>query len=141
MNTRVRKIYLPGLATLALLLGGTAMFAQNEANKKPEPAAKTATATITDTEFAQKAAAANMAEVKLGQLAEQKGTTDTVKDFGKRMVTDHSTAEETQERGHKRQDYLADSLGPEGPGCLRSTLQALRGGFRSCLRSGHGARS
>ena len=94
MITRVRKIYLPALATLALLFGGTAMFAQSEANKKPEPAEKAATSTITDTEFAQKAAEANMAEVKLGQLAEQKGTTDTVKDFGKKMLTDHSTAEE-----------------------------------------------
>jgi len=94
MITRVRKIYLPALASLALLFGGTAMFAQGEANKKPQLTAKAATSTITDTEFAQKAAEANMAEVKLGQLAEQKGTTDTVKDFGKRMVTDHSNAEE-----------------------------------------------
>jgi len=37
MITRVRKIYLPALASVALLFGGTAMFAQGEANKKPEP--------------------------------------------------------------------------------------------------------
>ena len=94
MITRVRNIYLPALASFALLLGGTAMFAQGEANKKTEPVEKAATSTMTDTEFAKKAAEANMAEVKLGQLAEQKGTTDTVKDFGKRMVTDHNRAEE-----------------------------------------------
>jgi putative membrane protein len=94
MITRVKKRYLPALASLALLFGGTAMFAQSQTTKKPEPAPKAATSKITDTEFAQKAAEANMAEVKLGQLAEQKGTTDTVKDFGKRMVTDHTTAEE-----------------------------------------------
>jgi len=33
-----------------------------------------------------------MAEVKLGELAQQKGTSDKVKDFGQKMVTDHSKA-------------------------------------------------
>jgi putative membrane protein len=33
-----------------------------------------------------------MAEVKLGQLAQEKGSSDTVKGFGKRMVDDHSKA-------------------------------------------------
>src|ERR1700756_2383624 len=94
MITRVRNTYLPAWASLALLFGGTALFAQGEAIKKPGPAQKAATSTMTDTEFAKKAAEANMAEVKLGQLAEQRGTTDTIKDFGKRMLTDHSTAEE-----------------------------------------------
>lgn len=30
--------------------------------------------------------------MKLGQLAEQNGESETVKDFGKRMVEDHSKA-------------------------------------------------
>jgi len=33
-----------------------------------------------------------MAEVKLGQLAQEKGSSDAVKSFGKRMVDDHSKA-------------------------------------------------
>ena len=33
-----------------------------------------------------------MAEVKMGQLAQDKGTSDSVKKFGQRMVEDHSKA-------------------------------------------------
>ena len=45
-----------------------------------------------DITFAHKAAQGGMAEVKLGHLAEQKGSSDAVKLFGKEMVTDHTTA-------------------------------------------------
>ncbi|MGI8991423.1 MAG: DUF4142 domain-containing protein [Bryobacteraceae bacterium] len=45
-----------------------------------------------DTHFAMKAAQGGMAEVKLGQLAQDKGSSDAVKQFGKKMVDDHSKA-------------------------------------------------
>jgi putative membrane protein len=45
-----------------------------------------------DSEFAGKAAAGGMAEVKLGQLAQQAGGVNLVKTFGQRMVTDHTLA-------------------------------------------------
>jgi putative membrane protein len=47
-----------------------------------------------DAQFAMKAAQGGMAEVKLGQLAESNGSSDAVKEFGKRMVTDHGKAGE-----------------------------------------------
>ena len=42
--------------------------------------------------FAMKAADGGMAEVELGKLAAQKGSNDRVKQFGQKMVDDHSKA-------------------------------------------------
>jgi len=48
--------------------------------------------TATDSTFVTKAAQGGMAEVKLGQLAEQKAMSPDVKNFGQTMVTDHTKA-------------------------------------------------
>ena len=47
---------------------------------------------MSDAEFAEIAAEEGLTEVKMGQLAEEKSTARVVKDFGKRMITDHSKA-------------------------------------------------
>jgi putative membrane protein len=43
-----------------------------------------------DTPFIREAASANLMEVHLGQLAQSKATNQAVKQFGQRMVTDHT---------------------------------------------------
>lgn len=48
--------------------------------------------TSADRKFMDKAAQGGLAEVQLGQLAEQKASSQSVKDFGQRMVTDHTKA-------------------------------------------------
>jgi len=45
-----------------------------------------------DQDFAQKAAAGGLAEVALGQLAQQNGNSPDVKNFGQKMATDHAQA-------------------------------------------------
>jgi putative membrane protein len=45
-----------------------------------------------DSMFVMKAAKGGLAEVQLGQLAADKASSDEVKKFGQRMVTDHSKA-------------------------------------------------
>jgi putative membrane protein len=47
-----------------------------------------------DSVFLQRAGSVGLLQVKLGQLAEKKGTSPAVVEFGKRMVTDYSKANE-----------------------------------------------
>jgi putative membrane protein len=58
----------------------------------PANAADKSTISATDKAFVIKAAQGGMTEVQLGQLAADKGTSQDVKDFGSKMVTDHGNA-------------------------------------------------
>jgi putative membrane protein len=56
--------------------------------------AQSAMTSTMDQTFAKKAAQGGMAEVKLGELAAKQGASDKVKEFGQRMVDDHSKADD-----------------------------------------------
>jgi putative membrane protein len=47
---------------------------------------------MSDASFVRKAAQSNYAEIQLGKLAQDKASNPAVKEFGQRMVTDHTTA-------------------------------------------------
>lgn len=53
--------------------------------------------------FLTAAADINLSEISLGKLAEQKGATQAVKDFGKRMVDDHTKLESQLETCAKQE--------------------------------------
>ena len=56
------------------------------------PPGKSSSLSAKDKTFMHKAAKGGMMEVAMGRQAEQNGKSDDVKSFGKRMVTDHSKA-------------------------------------------------
>ena len=78
-----------------------------------------------DYHFATEAAQANADEVKLGQLAQQKGTDPAVKQFGQHMVQDHSKANDELTQ-------LAQRKGIELPKELDANHQAV---VRDSIRS------
>lgn len=67
-----------------------------------------------DAKFAVAAANGGMAEVELGRLAQQKGVSPAVKDFGKMMMDDHSAANaELKTIAAHHYIQLPDSVGGE----------------------------
>jgi putative membrane protein len=95
LETKTGKAIYVGCVTLTLsAIGSWAVLAHQDspsAASKPAATAKSRPA-MGDAHFAKEAAQGGMAEVKLGQLAEEKGSSASVKSFGKRMVDDHSKA-------------------------------------------------
>jgi putative membrane protein len=63
--------------------GGAWAQGKQATSGKPNKAAQT---------FVTKAVQGNLAEVSMGQLAQQKGNSDGVRSFGQQLVTDHSAA-------------------------------------------------
>ena len=57
------------------------------------PIAPQSTQTVSDRDFVVRAGHVNRAEVELGQLAQTKGGSDTVRNYGTLMVTEHTKAQ------------------------------------------------
>ena len=83
--------------------------------------------TPADKMFVKKALQGGMAEVELGQLAQQKSSNDDVKQFGQKMVDDHTKLNDQMKP-------IAQQIGvkvPDGPStkdkAVMTKLQALNG--------------
>jgi len=77
--------FLAPAATTALLLNTLASVTPATAQTAAQH-----TALASDSNFIQTTMSLGLLQVKLGKLAQNKGTSDVVRDFGKRMVTDYS---------------------------------------------------
>jgi putative membrane protein len=86
MGTRRQRSFLDHVFVLGFIVAMSfVLVAARRASPKAAPVAK-------DQEFATNAASGGMLEVKLGELAQSKGSNPAVKEFGARMVRDHSKA-------------------------------------------------
>jgi len=66
---------------------------------------------VDDKKFAKNAALGGMEEVELGKLATQKASSDEVKQFGQRMIDDHTKAnDQLKELASKEKIALPDAL-------------------------------
>jgi len=110
------KTWMQVLACAALALPATAVHADKKTDATETASGKRTTnlAGASDRKFVEKAASGGMAEVKLGQLAIEKGASPTVKEFGKRMVDDHGKAnDELKEIASKKNFALPTDLDSE----------------------------
>jgi putative membrane protein len=85
-------------------------------------------ALASDSGFIQMAGSQGLLQAKLGKLAQEKGSSDVVRDFGKRMLADYSKANEELAAGAKQAAYPRPVL-------LRSH-QEIFDRFKSMGRSG-----
>jgi putative membrane protein len=85
------KFGMAALLALGFACAGTSA-AMAQAGTTPKSSATKSSKASTETHFIKEAIQGNLAEVKMGKLGEEKGTTADIRDFGKRLVTDHSAA-------------------------------------------------
>lgn len=85
------------------------------------------TASAADKKFVQKAMEGGMAEVELGQLAVEKASSPDVKNFGQRMVDDHTKMNEQMKPVGARLGIAPPSQLPPKEQALKTKLAALSG--------------
>jgi len=88
----MRKFTGNDLTKLAMALSLAVPLAASAQNPSTTGAADTTKPSHSDAKFMKEAAVGGMEEVELGRLAAQNAASDKVKQFGQRMVDDHSKA-------------------------------------------------
>lgn len=106
-------------AAASVLLVGMAVGQNTSPNNENTKSTTNGGVLTSDRKFMDKAAQGGMAEVELGQLAQQNGQSADVKAFGKRMVDDHSKANDQLKQ-------LAAQKGVSLPTSLDSKDQATK---------------
>jgi putative membrane protein len=125
MKTKLSVVMLAVACAFSMLAGLSIAREQNSnssqtgnANRGSSQGNSTRSSNSADTKFAMTAAQDGMTEVELGRLAVQKGTSDGVKQFGQRMIDDHTNA-------NQQLMQLASSKGMTLPTTLDAKHQAM----------------
>ncbi|WP_162601105.1 DUF4142 domain-containing protein [Occallatibacter savannae] len=100
----------------AVLVCGQTGFSQN-----------TTSASSSDKKFVRSALEGGNAEVKLGQLAAQKGSSDDVKQFGQKMVDDHTKLGDQMKQIAQQQGIEVPDGVPAKDKALEAKLNSLSG--------------
>lgn len=121
---RAYKLITGAIVTGALLLSGTQVTrAQINPTTQGANQAQRGQLSESDYRFLEKAARGGLEEVELGQMAQQKGTSQAVRSFGQRMVTDHTKL-------NNELKQIASQKGALLPGAMshheNSTIQHLQ---------------
>ena len=122
-----------GLAALA------ASAAPPSESAKSTAKTKTSATMMSDTDFAKAAAEGGFAEVKFGELAEDKASNKAVKDLGQRMVDDHTKADDNLKTAAVEGQHLHPlSIECQGSGRVYPPLATFGRRVRPRLRARYG---
>jgi putative membrane protein len=120
------------IAPLGLAIALSSALAQTGAPTEPKPSTDSSKASAAgvskaDASFIKKAASGGMAEVDLGRLATEKASNPDVKQFGQRMVDDHSKAnDQLKQVAAEKHVTLPTSISAKDK-ATKTTLEALSG--------------
>ena len=104
-------------AIRALFAIATAVACAQDAPPPPRSSGRA----IGDQQFMKKAAEGGIAEVQLGQLAQKNASNSSVKQFGERMVTDHSKAnDQARKLGSEKNIALPTSMNSKDQALYRN---------------------
>ena len=121
----INKIILTAAIAGVALPGALAQSAASSADSSAGAATQKLSAV--DRAFIKKAAAGGKAEVELGQLAVQKAASQDVKQFGQRMVDDHSKAnDQLKQVATSKGVAVPDKLAPKDA-ATKAKLEKLSG--------------
>ena len=110
-----------------MVLSGAVVLALSAAPAFAQTTKSMAANAPADQAFVRKAAEGGMAEVELGKLAQEKGSSADVKTFGQRMVDDHSKAnDELKSIAQSKNITLPTNLNAKDK-ALRGRLEKLSG--------------
>ena len=125
--TRIAKVFLTVLFTAALTLCVANAQQSNTESSKTAMSKTSAATTAADTKFLRAVGKADLAEIELGNLAEQKATNSEVKQFAQRMVHDHTqNREELKQVAAEEHVTLPDMVSPKDK-ATKAELEKLSG--------------
>ena len=107
-------------AVTAFLLSATVGSTQAAAQTIAQPAA-----TASDSAFLQMTSSLALLHAKLGKLAEDKGSSPSVREFGKRMLADYSKVNEQLASAAKQAAYRPPTSYPRGPTPISAVMTEL----------------
>lgn len=111
----INRIFGVAVLGAGLFIGGTALPAQESAMSSP------------DSQFIIKAAQGGLAEVELGNVAKDHAKSNDVKDFGQKMVDDHSKAnDELKALASQKNVTLPNAVDPKSK-AIMDKLSSLHG--------------
>jgi putative membrane protein len=106
-TTAAKVSYVAGLTLFLTSLGCWVVLGHQESS----PVSSTTEAVMKDEAFVRVAAHGGLAEIKLGKLAMDQGSNETVKAFGTRMVAEHTkTGDELKEAAKEERIALPTDL-------------------------------